>query len=333
MAPGDLERVLRALPADPLAAGRLLTRPDRNEDAAVVRMLPGKALVQTVDFFTPVVNDPYKFGRIAAANALSDVYAMGGEPWCAMNIVCFPAKTLGPDVLTAILRGGADAIFEAGAVLAGGHSVEDGEVKYGLAVTGLVDPDSFADNGSLMPGDVLIATKALGTGILATAVKARWDGCEEMEETLYQSAARLNAVPGAVIRKLGLKAATDITGFGLGGHLLEMLDASNCAAVIHAGRLNLLPRALELAALGLVPAGSHANRAHRAKDCAAASGLDPFLLDLVFDAQTSGGMLLAVRPEKAAEAEAMLRDGGELTAVIGEVLPHAADAPRLRIER
>ncbi len=331
MAPGDLERVLAALPADPWAAGRLLTRAGRNEDAAVVRVPAGKALVQTLDFFTPVVNDPYKFGQIAAANALSDVYAMGGEPWTAMNIVCFPAGVLGTDMLSAILRGGADKIFEAGAALAGGHSVEDREVKYGLSVTGLVDPDAFAANGNLLPGDVLLATKALGTGILATAVKARWDGCEAMEEDLYRSAARLNIVPARVIRKLGIRAATDITGFGLGGHLLEMLEASHCAAAIHAGRLNLLPGVLELASMGLVPAGSHANRVHRAADCRVESGVNPVLADLVFDAQTSGGMILAVPPGKAAEAGAMLADGGETVAVVGEVLAATPGEARLRI--
>lgn len=331
MAPGDLERVLHVLPTDPLAVGRLLTRSDRHEDAAIVRVPAGKALVQTVDFFTPVVNDPYKFGQIAAANALSDVYAMGGEPWCAMNIVCFPAKTLDTEILSAILRGGADKLLEAGAVLAGGHSVEDKEVKYGLAVTGLVAPDAFAGNGNLVPGDRIIATKALGTGILATAIKAQWDGCESMEEILYQSAARLNSVPGAVIRNLGLKAATDITGFGLGGHLLEMLEASNCAAVIHAGSINLLPQALELASMGLIPAGSYANRTYRAGCYSVAEGVDPLLPDLIFDAQTSGGMLLAVSPDKIADALAMLRDGGEIAAVIGEVLPSSPGSPALRI--
>lgn len=331
MAPGDLERVLKTLPPDQWAAGRILTGSGINEDAAVVAVPPGKALVQTIDFFTPIVNGPYEFGQIAAANALSDVYAMGGQPWCAMNVVCFPAKTLSTDILAEILRGGADKVFEAGAALAGGHSVEDSEVKYGLAVTGLVEPSSFASNAGLRPGDVLIATKALGTGVLATAIKAEWEGWADFEREIYHSAARLNKVPGELIAALGLKAATDITGFGLGGHLLEMLEASGVRAHIHAGALKLLPRALELAQNGLVPKGSHANRAHRANAFEASADVDTVLLDLVFDAQTSGGMLLAVPPGKLAEAEARLADGGELFAVIGEVLPAATGAKALSI--
>jgi selenide,water dikinase len=331
MAPGDLEQVLKSLPSDKWAAGRLLTGSSDNEDAAVLVVPSGKAIVQTVDFFTPIVNDPYKFGQIAAANSLSDVYAMGGEPWCAMNIVCFPGKSGRLDVLEGILRGGADKTAEAGAALAGGHSVEDSEVKFGLSVTGLVDPHSFARNRGLTPGLCLIATKALGTGILATAIKGEWEGADELEEILFQSAGRLNKYPGQLIARLKLKAATDITGFGLGGHLLEMLEASGVAALLHAGAVNILPQALDLADQGLVPAGSVANRQHRQADFAADPQVDPLLVDLIFDAQTSGGMILAVPPALVAEAMSFLLDKGEIAAVIGETLPYAADAPRLRI--
>ena len=240
--PQALAGLLSRLPPDPLAKMRLLTSTHSNEDAAVVRLPAGKALVQTVDFFTPIVNDPYNFGQIAAANALSDVYAMGGEPWCAMNILCFPVRDLPEEALTAILAGGADKIIEAGAVLAGGHSVDDPEVKYGLAVSGLVDPDSFAANTNLEPGQTLVLTKSLGTGILATAVKAGWDGADELEQALVANSARLNAAPALVIRELKLKAATDITGFGLGGHLLEMAAASNVRVRIEAEALPALPR-------------------------------------------------------------------------------------------
>lgn len=318
MAPGSLERVLTGLPVDKFAAGRLLTPSNAHEDAAVVTVPAGMALVQTLDFFTPIVNDPYSFGQVAAANALSDVYAMGGQPWCAMNIVCFPSKTLSTDILSAILQGGADKIAEAGAALAGGHSVEDVEIKYGLSVTGIIDPTSFASNTGLVPGLSLIVTKALGTGVLATAVKGEVDKHAEYEKLLYESASRLNKAPGKVIRELHLKAATDITGFGLGGHLLEMLQASNVSATIHAGSIPYLPHALELAEQGFVPQGSHANRKHREGEVVLAHGVNPYELDLIFDAQTSGGMILAVPNDKVRLALNILQDAGEVCAVIGE---------------
>ena len=322
---------MATLPKDKWAQNRLLTSSKTHEDAAIVRIPAGKAIVQTLDFFTPVVNDPYKFGQIAAANSLSDVYAMGGEPWCAMNIVCFPIKTLDNEVLSAILCGGADKIAEAGAALAGGHSVDDPTVKYGLSVTGLVDPDNFASNAGLEVGDVLIATKAIGTGVLATAVKAEWEGAEALEDILYQSASRLNKAAGAVIRDLRLKAATDITGFGLGGHLMEMLAASNLCASIHASSIALLPQALELVATGLLPVGSYANRAHKQKHFKVCGEVDTLLVDLIFDAQTSGGMILAVPANKVTEAVSMLKNEGEIVSVIGQVEARDASENLLRI--
>ncbi len=329
--PQVLAGLLSRLPPDPLAKTRLLTSTHSNEDAAIVRMPPGKALVQTLDFFTPIVNDPYSFGQIAAANALSDVYAMGGEPWCAMNILCFPVRDLPEEVLTAILAGGADKVIEAGAVLAGGHSVDDPEIKYGLAVTGLVDPDSFAANVNLKPGQVLILTKSLGTGILATAVKANWDGADELEQALIANSARLNAAPAMVIRELKLKAATDITGFGLGGHLLEMAAASNVNVRIEADALPALPRVLELAGMGLLPAGSHANKRYRQPDTLVASGVDPLRVDLAFDAQTSGGIVLALAPDQVGTALALLKEHGETGHVIGSVHPLEPGGRRLHI--
>ncbi len=261
--PHVLAGLLDRLPPDPHAAGRLLTPAGSNEDAAVVAVPRGKALVQTVDFFTPVVNDPYAFGQIAAANALSDVYAMGGDPWCAMNIVCFPVQEYPASVLSDILAGGAAKIAEAGAVLAGGHSINDQEIKYGMAVTGLVDPDCFATNTRLRPGQKLMLTKRLGTGILATAVKAEWENADELEKILVASAAKLNAGPARVIQRLRLDAATDITGFGLGGHALEMAAASGVDVRIETAALPILPHALDLAAVGLLPAGSYANNPKR----------------------------------------------------------------------
>ena len=284
-------------------------------------MPQGKALVQTVDFFTPIANDPFRFGQIAAANSLSDVYAMGGEPLSAMNIVCFPIKVLDKSILRDIIRGGLDKVQEAGAVLAGGHSVEDNEIKYGLAVSGVVDAHGFAVNKGLRPGNVLLLTKPLGTGILATAIKGDWDGAEAMEDELWRTASRLNAVGGAVIRELGLKAATDVTGFGLGGHVLEMAVASKVVCELELAAMPLLPRVLELAGMGMVPAGSFANKGFCAKSVRMADGVDPLLVDISFDAQTSGGLVLAVPPDKVDRAVAMLEAGGDLAARIGRVLP------------
>ena len=236
--------------------------PDDNEDAVVLTFPHGMALVQTVDFFTPIVNDPYKFGRIAAANSLSDVYAMGGTPWSAMNIVCFPMKKLPGEVLTEVLRGGKDAVEEAGAVPSGGHSVEDDELKYGLAVTGMVAPDRFASNRGVQPGDELVLTKPIGTGVLATAVKGEMPGSDKMEDLLFSVCGRLNRAGGEVITALGLTGATDITGFGLGGHCIELAQASRVTIELRMSAVPLLPGALELAGVGKLPAGRslHRNR-------------------------------------------------------------------------
>jgi len=320
---------LQGLP--PTADPRLLTAQGVNEDAAVVRLPDGRGLVQTVDFFTPIVNDPYKFGRIAAANALSDVYAMGGTPLAAMNIVCFPAKTMDTAILGRILRGGLDAVLEAGAVPAGGHSVEDKEIKYGLAVSGLVEADGFASNTGLCPGDVLILTKPLGTGVLATAIKGDFGDIAALEDLLFTWAGRLNAAGGRVIRELGLRAATDVTGFGLGGHVLEMAAGSKVAVELRLAAMPFLPQAVELAGMGMLPAGSFANRNYCAGAVSVAEGLDPVKVDLVFDAQTSGGLVLAVPEAKVELARRMLEDAGDLAAVIGAVVEKAEEKTTLRI--
>lgn len=277
----------------------------------------GSALVQTVDFFTPIVNDPYRFGRIAAANSLSDVYAMGGRPWSTMNIVCFPTKQLPNEVLTEILRGGKDAVEEAGAVPSGGHSVEDDELKYGLAVSGTVDPTAFASNRGVRPGDELLLTKPIGTGVLATAVKGEWEGCDAMEEVLFDVCGRINKAGGEVIEQLALTGATDITGFGLGGHLIELAEASQVHIELRTEAVPLIERAKELAGMGMFPAGSICNRTHYLPKATVRDGLDPITLDLMFDAQTSGGLVLAVPPEKLAQAQEMLKAAGDSAAHIG----------------
>ncbi|SKA76213.1 selenophosphate synthase [Desulfobaculum bizertense DSM 18034] len=304
---------------------RLLTGTGDNEDAAVLRFPAGKALVQTVDFLTPVVNDPFRFGRIAAANALSDVYAMGGEPWSVMNIVCFPIKTLDRDILAQALRGGYEAIMEAGAVLAGGHSVEDDEFKYGLSVSGVIDPGHRATNRGLRAGDDLLLTKPIGTGVLSTAIKGRWENSEKMEDEVFRWAGRLNRFGGEAIQKFKLLGATDVTGFGLGGHVLEMAQASHVRVELWPNAVPLLPQVEALAGIGMLPAGSFANRSYCASQVGVHRAVDSVLADLVFDAQTSGGLVLSVPAEKREAVQEFLISHGDLAAHVGHVLP--ADAP------
>lgn len=270
-----------------------------------------------------MVNDPYMFGQVAAANALSDVYAMGGTPWTAMNIVCFPVQDFPASVLKDVLEGGKDKVAESGALLVGGHSVEDTELKYGLSVTGYVDPDRFASNRGLRAGDTLLLTKPIGTGVLATALKAEWEGHEEYEKTIAHWSARLNKSGGEVIQKLGLTGATDITGFGLGGHLLEMAAASGVSVEIEVGNVPFLEDAIELAGMGLLPAGSICNRDHFLPRTRTTQGLDDILCNLVFDAQTSGGLVLSVPTEDVDRAKEMLLEAGDLAAEIGHVLPRS----------
>ncbi len=296
-----------------------------------MRLPSGEALVQTLDFLTPVVNDPFLFGRIAAANSLSDVYAMGGEPFTAMNIVCFPAKTMDKGILREILAGGQETVLAAGAVMAGGHSVEDAEIKYGLSVTGLVDPACFSSNKGLRPGDHLLLTKPLGTGVLATALKGDLDPDGKLERAIGHWAARLNKAGGRVIKELRLTGATDVTGFGLGGHVLEMAMASAVSVELWLDKVPVIEEAFEFAAMGLIPEGSYRNREYCAKQVRVAQGADPLRLDMVFDAQTSGGLVLAVPEHKLAAARRMLEDAGDLAAHIGRVLPETASSARLAV--
>lgn len=307
-----------------------------NEDAAVLRIPAGAAIVQTVDILAPVVDDPFAFGRIAAANALSDVYAVGGEPWCAMNVACFPRKLVEDDperILARILGGAAEATVEAGAVLVGGHTVQDDEVKFGLSVTGVIDPDHVAENSGLRPGQILVLTKPLGTGIATTAIRADWEGADEAEAQIIRWCGRLNRVGGEAIRRFRLPAATDITGFGLGGHALEMARASGVAVSLETSALPVMPHVLDFARDGLIPGGSHANRMHCSCRTRKDDGLDEALESLVFDIQTSGGLLLAVPADRLDETRAFLRENGDLDVVVGEVLPVADDGALLRLHR
>lgn len=291
---------------------------ETGDDAAVYRLRGDLALVQTVDFFTPIVDDPYAFGQIAAANALSDIYAMGGTPFLALNVVCFPVKKLGTEILAEILRGGADKVAEAGVALAGGHTVEDDVPKYGLAVSGTVHPDAILTNATSRPGNRLVLTKPLGTGVITTAIKA--DMCpEEVAAAAIASMQALNAAAARVMREVGAEAGTDVTGFGLLGHALEMAVASKVGLRIEAASVPLLPGALELARMGLLPGGAHANARHVQESVRFAPGVPPELRDLLADPQTSGGLLMAVAPEKTSELLERLHTAGVTAAAIGEV--------------
>lgn len=334
MSPACLENILRGVTfqTPPSIERRILAGRARHEDAVVVSVPRGKALVQTVDILAPIVNDPFSFGRIAAANALSDVYALGGEPWTAMNIACFPqniADSREISILSDILRGGAEAILEAGAVLAGGHTVADDELKYGLSVTGIIDPDCIATNDGLKVGQQLLLTKPLGTGILSTAAKAHWEGTGNVENILTRICGRLNANAASVIRALHLSAATDITGFGLAGHALEMAIASNVCVALDLSSLPLLDSVVDFASQGLIPAGTHMNKQHAACMTFVQSGVDEDLEIVAFDSQTSGGLLLAVEPEQVERAQQLLEDGGDFACRVGEVLQARSDGKAL----
>ncbi len=312
------------LDADP----RLLVGRESSDDAGVIKLNEDTALIQTVDFFTPLVNDPYAFGQIAAANALSDVYAMGGKPLTAMNIVCFPAKNMDKGVLLEILKGGLDKIREAGALLVGGHSVDDPEIKYGLSVTGLVHPDRVVTNAAARPGQVLILTKPLGLGILATALKGRL-GSPDLERRMIEVMADLNDRAAEAMIAAGVRAATDITGFGLLGHGLEMAQASGVGLIIEAARTPILEEVLGLARMGMTPAGSHANQAFCAKAVDVAEGVDPFILGVLADAQTSGGLLMAAPEERTEGLMADLAGRGVEASIIGRV--EAEPKGRIRV--
>jgi selenide,water dikinase len=290
------------------------------DDAGVYKIADDLALIQTVDFFTPVVDDPYWFGQIAAANALSDVYAMGGIPKTALNLVAFPVHQMDLAVLRRILQGGMDKLAEAGAVLIGGHSIEDKELKYGLAVTGVVHPARVLVKKNLRPGDRLILTKPLGTGIVNTAIKAELASNELVDRAIRLMAA-LNREAAGIMARFDVHACTDITGFGLLGHLAEMVDGSGMEARIFADQVPVIPEALEFAAMGLIPAGAYKNRAFRESMLHIADAVPRPLQDVLFDPQTSGGLLICVRNDQASDLLAALREAGIGDAAqIGEVL-------------
>jgi len=303
---------------------------ETSDDAGVYRLNESTALIQTVDFFTPIVDDPYLFGSIAAANALSDIYAMGGKPLTAMNIVCYPAKDGDLETLRQILHGGADKVAEAGAVVLGGHSVEDREPKYGLAVTGVVAPNQVITNRTARPGDALVLTKPLGTGIIATAAKAELAPPEALQAAA-RTMATLNAAASEAMRRAGAHACTDITGFGLLGHAHEMAAASGVGLLLFASAVPLLPGVEDLAAQGLIPAGAHANRSYLCDRVRFDPDVPLALQDVLFDPQTSGGLLIAVPKDRAASLLEDLAASGVGGVQIGEVT--AGDPGRIRVAR
>ena len=274
------------------------------------------AVVQTVDFFPPMVDDPYLFGQIAAANALSDIYAMGGTPTHAMNLLCFP-NCLSLDIAGEILAGGADKAMEAGCTIAGGHSIADNEPKYGLCVSGIVDPKHILANSSARVGDVLVMTKSLGTGILTTAYKGGILSEAELSPAT-DSMRTLNRKAAEAAKGLDVHACTDITGFGLAGHACEMAEGSGLSVTLETGKLPILPKVLEMARMGLIPAGAYRNRDHFG-DRIDLGGIGTESADILFDPQTSGGLLFSVSEKDAPNHLARLKNEGVISAEVGYV--------------
>jgi selenide,water dikinase len=303
------------IPQDP----HILSSFASQDDAAIYKISDELAVVQTVDYITPIVDDPYAFGEIAAANALSDIYAMGAKPVMALNLVGYPIKTLPVQVLGEILKGGADKVIEAGASLVGGHSIEDNEPKYGLVVMGLVHPDKIIYKKGAQPGDVLILTKPLGTGIITTGIDRGLVDADTIA-TVTRLMTTLNRQASEAMLSVGVHAATDVTGFGLFGHLLEMLKDTNVGANIHFDQVPVLPEAHDLAHKDVIPEGSR-NNYHFLKDAVdwpKAFPLEPQMI--LCDAQTSGGLLIALPQEKADHLMEVLRDSGNHDAkIIGEI--------------
>jgi selenide,water dikinase len=294
---------------------------ERADDAGVYQISEDLALIQTVDFFTPIVDDPYWFGQIAAANALSDIYAMGGEPKTAMNLVAFPVKEMDISVLRSIIQGGLEKMNEAGVVLVGGHSVEDKELKYGLSVTGFVHPDRILIKGGFRPDDRLILTKPLGTGVINTAIKGGL-ASEQVIEDVTGLMAALNDKTAKIMSSYPVHACTDITGFGLLGHLAEMVADSDFSMAINGDGIPLISEAMEFARMGLIPAGTYKNREFFGSRIDFAPTVDPLFEDILFDPQTSGGLLICVEKEAADSLlEELLTNGVSEAAIIGEVLP------------
>ena len=293
---------------------------ERAEDAGVYKLRDDLAIIQTVDFFTPIVDDPYTFGQIATVNALSDIYAKGGRPLIALNIVCFPIKTMDISILREILTGGLHKMREAGVVLVGGHSVEDNELKYGLSVTGVIHPDRVIMNQGAKAGDKLILTKPLGTGIISTALK-NGKASDKAVAKSVSSMSALNKKASELMLTVDVHACTDITGFGLLGHACEMIEGTDVGMIIHSDAVPYFTEAKEYAEIGMVPGGTARNRDFRIKMVDIDKNISKVMVEILFDPQTSGGLLMSV---PAADAEPLLKrmrqEGIKEAAIIGEVV-------------
>jgi selenide, water dikinase len=318
LSPGILDSVLRKLPrqTDP----HVLIGFDTADDAGVYQLTPDLALVQTVDFFTPIVDDPYTFGEVAATNALSDVYAMGGRPISALSIVGFPNTGRDVDVLERILQGGLAKMQEAGCAVIGGHSIGDDEIKFGYAVTGLVNPARVWANAGAREGDRLILTKRLGTGVISTAIKQQ-KASNEAETAAIQSMTTLNRQASEIASGFQVHAATDVTGFGLLGHAREMAISSKVSLVLDSAQTEFLPGALEYARQGYLPGGLKRNREFIAGCVEFADTVSEDVRSLLFDPQTAGGLLLSTAAQDAARLRDALRQAGVTSAEIGHVAP------------
>ncbi|MEO8649546.1 MAG: selenide, water dikinase SelD [Acidobacteriota bacterium] len=311
LAPADLAQVLSKLP--PQSNDRVIVGFETSDDAGVFRLTDETALVQTVDFFTPVADDPYIYGQIAAINALSDIYAMGGHPLTALSIVCYPQKG-DWDVLGKILEGGQRAMNTDGVVVIGGHSVDDAEMKFGYAVTGIIDPSKIVTNAAARPGDVLILTKRIGTGAINTAVK-RGVARESTVDAAISTMTRSSSHASKVMTELGAHACTDITGFGLLGHAFEMARASNASVVIESDLVPLLPDVIELIEQGMLTRGDVNNRAYVGDTVRFNHDVSNAMQSALFDPQTAGGLLISIEPERSEEYLQKVADA----AIIGRV--------------
>ena len=293
---------------------------EQADDAGVYKINDDLAIIQTVDFFTPIVDDPYWFGQIAAANALSDVYAMGGTPKTAMNLVAFPIKDMDISVLRLVIQGGLDKLTEAEVVLIGGHSIEDKELKYGLSVTGFVHPSRVLTKKNLRPGDRLVLTKPLGTGIVSTAIKAGMASAHLTDKVTHLMAS-LNRDAARIMLNFNVSACTDVTGFGLLGHLAEMVCGSGMSVRVFSERVPVIATALEFASMGLIPAGAYKNREFREPMINFAETVERSRKDVLFDPQTSGGLLISVSGHQTGKLVEALKNAGITDAAqIGEIL-------------